>query len=294
MILVFFLFLILSFKPAFSLSSFTLIKRLFSSSILSAIRVVSSAHLRLLFLPAMLIPTWDSSILVFRMLYPAYRLYKQGDNIQPCCTPFPIWTSLLFHVWFKLLLLDPHIGFSVGWYSHLFKNFPQLVIHTVKGFSLVSEAEISFFLEFPCFLHDLMNTGNLISGSSAFSKPSLYIYKFLVHVLLKPNLKDFEYNLASMWNECNWTVVWTFFGIVILWDWNENGHFPVLWPCWVFQICWHIERSILTASSFRIISGFARILSPPLALFVLIVMVPKARLTSHFRMSGLRWVTTKS
>ena len=168
-------FLILSFKPAFSLSSFTLIKRLFSFSILSAIRVVSSAHLRLLFLPAMLIPTWDSSILVFRMLYPAYRLYKQGDNIQPYCTPFPIWTSLLFHVWFKLLLLDPHIGFSVVWYSHLFKNFPQLVIHTVKGFSLVSEAEISFFLEFPCFLHDLMNVGNLISGSSAFSKPSLYI-----------------------------------------------------------------------------------------------------------------------
>ena len=87
---------------------------------------------------------------------------------------------------------------KVVWYFHLFKNFPQLVIHTVKGFSLVSEAEISFFLEFPCFLHDLMNTGNLISGSSAFSKPSLYIYKFLVHVLLKPNLKDFEYNLASM------------------------------------------------------------------------------------------------
>ena len=139
-----------------------------------------------------------------------------------------------------------------------------------------------------------MNVGNLISGSSAFSKPNLYIWKFLVHVLLKPSLKDFEYNLASMWNEYNCTVVWTFFGIAILWDWKENWHFPVLWPCWVFQICWHIECSTLTASSFRILSGSARNLSPPIALFVLIVMLPKAHLTSHLRMSGLRWVTTKS
>ena len=148
--------------------------------------------------PGSLDSSLDSSTLAFHMMYSVQKLNKQDDNIQSCLNPFPIWTSLLFHVWFKLLLLDPHIGFSVVWYSHLFKNFPQLVIHTVKGFSLVSEAEISFFLEFPCFLHDLMNVGNLISGSSAFSKPSLYIQKFLVHVLLKPSLKDFEYNLASM------------------------------------------------------------------------------------------------
>ena len=85
------------------------------------------------------------------------------------------------------------------WYSHLFVNFPQfVVIHTVKGFSIVIEAEVNVFLEFPGFLCDLKNVGNLISGSFAFSKPSMYIWKFLVHILLKPSLKDFEHYLASM------------------------------------------------------------------------------------------------
>ena len=77
------------------------------------------------------------------------------------------------------------------WYPHLFKNCPQfVVIHTVKAFSIVNEADV--FLEFPCFLHDPVNVGNLISGSSASSKPSLHSWKFLVHILLKPSLKDFE------------------------------------------------------------------------------------------------------
>ena len=85
------------------------------------------------------------------------------------------------------------------WYSCLFKNFLQfVVIHTVKGFSGVNEAEVEVFLEFSCFLYDTMDAGNLISGSSAFSKSSLYIWNFLVHVLLKPSLKDFERNLAGM------------------------------------------------------------------------------------------------
>ena len=83
---------------------------------------------------------------------------------------------------------------KVVWYSHLLKNFPQfIVIHTVKGFSLVNEAETDVFLEFPCFLCGPTNVGNLVSGSSVFSKPNLYIWKFLVHVLLKPSLKDFEH-----------------------------------------------------------------------------------------------------
>ena len=82
------------------------------------------------------------------------------------------------------------------WYSHLFKNFPHyFVIHIVKGFQIVNEADI---LEFPCFLCDPTNVGNLISGSSAFCKPTLYIWKFSVHILLKPNLKYFEHSLASM------------------------------------------------------------------------------------------------
>ena len=101
-------FWMLSFKPAFSLSSFTFIKRLFSSSSLSAIRVVSSAYPRLLiFLLAILIPAYPSSSLAFCMMYFAYKLNKQGDNIEPWHTPFPIWnqsvvpcTVLLFHVWF--------------------------------------------------------------------------------------------------------------------------------------------------------------------------------------------------
>ena len=79
------------------------------------------------------------------------------------------------------------------------KNFLHfVVIHTVKDFSVVNEAEVDVFLEFSCFLYDPTNVGNLISGSSAFSKSSLYIWKFLVHILLKPNLKDFEHYFASM------------------------------------------------------------------------------------------------
>ena len=78
------------------------------------------------------------------------------------------------------------------WYSHFFKDIPQfVVIHTVKGFSVVNEVEVDAFLEFPCFFYDPVVVGNLISGSSASLKPRLYIWKFLVHVLLKPGLKDF-------------------------------------------------------------------------------------------------------
>ena len=85
------------------------------------------------------------------------------------------------------------------WYSHHFKNLPQFVmIHTFKIFSLVSEAEVDVFPEFSCFLYDPVDVGNLISGSSALSKSSLYIGKFLVHILLNPSLKDFEHYLASM------------------------------------------------------------------------------------------------
>ena len=98
---------------------------------------------------------------------------------------------------------------KVVWYSHPFKNFPQfVVIHTVKGFSVVNEAEIYVFLEFPCFLYDSGNFDSLISGSSVFSKPNLYIWKFLAQVLLKPRLKGFEQNLTSMHNEHVYSTVW--------------------------------------------------------------------------------------
>ena len=119
----------------------------------------------------------------------------------------------------------------VVWYSHLFKNFPQLVvIHTVKRFSVVNEEEVDVFREFSCFFYDPVDVGNLISGSSAFSKSSLYVWKSLVHVLLKPSLEDFEHDFAGMRNECSCAVGWTLFGIAFLWDWNENWPFPLLWP----------------------------------------------------------------
>ena len=85
------------------------------------------------------------------------------------------------------------------WYSHLFQNVSQfVVIHTVKGFGIVNKAEGDVFLELSCFFDDPTDVGNLISGFSAFSKSSLNIWKFSVHVLLKPSLKDFEHDLASM------------------------------------------------------------------------------------------------
>ena len=84
-------------------------------------------------------------------------------------------------------------------YVHLCKKFPQLLmIHIVKGFSVVNEAEVDMFMAFPCFLHDSVNVGRLISGYSDFSNSCLYIWKFSIHVLLKPSLKDFEHNLARM------------------------------------------------------------------------------------------------
>ena len=107
---------------------------------------------------------------------------------------------------------------KVVWYSHLFQSFPQfVVIHTVKDFSIVNEAKVDVFLEFPYLFYDSMDFGNLISGSSAFSKSSLYIWKFSVHILLKPSLENFEHDLASMWNECNCVVVWTFLALLFFW-----------------------------------------------------------------------------
>ena len=85
------------------------------------------------------------------------------------------------------------------WYSHLFNNFPQLVvIHTVKGFGIVDKAEVDVFLEFSCLFYDPTDVGNLISGSFAFSKSSLNIWKFSAHILLKPGLENFEHYFASM------------------------------------------------------------------------------------------------
>ena len=137
-----------------------------------------------------------------------------------------------------------------------------------------------------------MDVGNCISGSSAFSKSSLNSWKLWVHILLKPHLENFEHYLASVLDECNRVVVWTFFGIAFLWDWDETDLLQSCGHCWVFQICWHIECSTFTASSFRIWNISTGIMSPPLALFVL--MLSKAHLTLDSGMSGSRWVITQS
>ena len=203
-------FLMLGFEPTFSLSSFNFFKRLFSSSSLSAIRVVSSAYLRLLiFLLAILIPDCVSSSLAFHMMYSEYKLNKLSVNIQPWCTPFPIWNQSVVQYPVLTVSFWPAYRFlesgPVVWYSHLFKNFPQfIVIHLVKGFGIVNKAEIDVFLELSWFFYNPVDVGNLISGSSAFSTSSLTIWMLTVHILLKPGLENFEHYFTSVWDEYNY------------------------------------------------------------------------------------------
>ena len=147
-----FVFWMLSFKPTFSLSSFTVINRLFSSWF-SAIRVVSSAYLRLLiFLPVILIPVYASSSLAFCMMYSAYKLNKQGDNIKSLCTPFPLWNQSVVPCPVRTVASWPAYRFlkrQVGWPGipislRIFHSF--FVIHTVKDFIVISKAEVDVFL----------------------------------------------------------------------------------------------------------------------------------------------------
>ena len=119
---------------------------------------------------------------------------------------------------------------KVVWYSHLFQSFPQFtVIHTVKGFGILNKAEVDVFLELSWFFKDPADVGNLVSDSSALPKSDLNIWKFTVHVLLKSCLENFERYFASTRVEYNCVVVWTFFSMIFLWDWNENWPFPVPW-----------------------------------------------------------------
>ena len=111
---------------------------------------------------------------------------------------------------------------------HDWLNWTEM--NTVKGFGLVNKAEVDVFLELSCFFNDPVNVGNLISGSSAFSKSSLNIWKLMVHVLLKPGLQNFEHYFAMVCNESNCAEVLILFGIDFLWGWNENRCIPVQWP----------------------------------------------------------------
>ena len=169
-----FVFWMLSFKPAFSFSSFTFIKRLFSSSSLSAIRVVLSAYLRLLiFLLAILIPACASSSPAFHMMYSAYKLNKQSDNKQSWCTLFLIWNQSVVPCRFNCCFLTCiQISWEAGqvvWYFHLFKNFPQfVVIHTVRHLPLVgslsSAKKFKYIVIAPPFSLHLLSS--LISNCS--------------------------------------------------------------------------------------------------------------------------------
>ena len=169
--------------------------------------------------------------------------------------------------------------------------FQFVVIHTVKGFSVVNKAEVDVFLEFSYSFYDPKDV-NLISGSSAFSKSSLDIWKFSVHVLLKPHLDNFEHYSASLWNECNYVVVWTFFGISHLWDRNENWPSPVLWLFAEFSKFAGILSVAILQHHLLTWNSSTGIPSTPLALFI--VMLPKAYLTLHSKMSGCRWVIAPS
>ena len=154
--------------------------------------------------------------------------------MQPWHTPFPIWNQsvvpcavLTVASWPAYRFLKRQVRWSGMPIS--FRIFHSLLWSTVKGIGIINKAEIDVFLELSCFFDDPADVGNLISGSSVFSKTSLNIWKFTIHVLLKPGLENFEHYFTSMWDECNCAVVWEFFGIAFLWDWNENWPFPVLW-----------------------------------------------------------------
>ena len=176
------------------------------------------------------------------------------------------------------------------------------MIHTVKGFGVVNKADV--FLELLLFLWSsfgvvhciiqnyLADVGNLISASSAFSKSSLNIWKFRVHLLLKPGLENFEHYFASIWDERNCATVWTFFGLAFLRDQNENWPFPVLWPTAEFFIFAGILSAALSQHHLLGWNSSTGNPSPSLALFI--VMLPKAHLTLHSKMSGSRWMMTPS
>ena len=135
------------------------------------------------------------------------------------------------------------------------------------------------------------NIGNLISGSTAFSKPSLENWKFLVHVMLKPSMQDFKHDLISMGDDCNIQIVWTFFSTTLLRNWDEDWPFPVPCPLLGFPDLWtYWECSTLIASYFRVLENSIGISLHTLALFT--TVLPKAHMTSYSWSSGSGWLTT--
>ena len=152
-------------------------------------------------------------------------------NFEPVCCSMPG-----SHCCFLTCIQISQEAGKVVWYFHLLKNFLQfVVIHIVKGFSIVNGIEVDVFLGFSCiFIQWMLTIWSLVP--LPFLKSSLNIWKFTVHILLKPGLENFEHYFAGVWDECNCVVVWAFFGIAFLWKWNENWPFPVLWSLLSFPI----------------------------------------------------------
>ena len=152
--------------------------------------------------------------------------------MQPWHTPFPILNQSIIPCSNCCFLMHTQVSPETGrvvWYFHLFKNFPQfVVICTVKDFSIVNEAKVDIFLELSCFFHDPADVGNLALVILPFLKSAwtfgisqfMYCWSLAWRIL----------SITSVWDECNCAVVWAFFGIAFLWDWNETRPFPVLWP----------------------------------------------------------------
>ena len=136
----------------------------------------------------------------------------------------------------------PQEAGQVVCYAYLVQNFPQfIVIHTVKDFGIINKAEADVFPELYCFFDDPKAVGNLISGSSAFSKTSLNIWMFTVHIFLKPGLEHFKHHFTNVWDECNCALVWVFFVLPFFGIGMKTDLFQSCGHSWVFQICCHIE-----------------------------------------------------
>ena len=201
MILVFWM---LRFKPTVSLSSFTFIKRLFSSSVFSAIRVVSSVYLWLLILLLeILIPACASFSPAFHMMYSAHKLNKQGDNMQPWCMYSfsylePVCCSMSSSNYCFLTYIQiSHEAGKVVRYSYLLRTFPQfIVIYTVKGCGMLGKAEVDIFLELSCFFDDPMDVGNLILVPLSSLNPA--------------------WTFGSSWFMYCWNLAWTILSITFL------------------------------------------------------------------------------
>ena len=162
-----------------------------------------TTHIHLIKTHTYMIPACGSSSPAFLMMYSAYKLNKQGDSMQPWCTPFLIWNQSVVPCPVLTVASWPAFRFlrrQVRWSGiPISLNFPQfVVIHTVKAFGIVNKAEVDVFLELFSFFDDPTDVGNLISGSSAFLKASLNIWKFPIDVLLEPGLANFEHYFTSM------------------------------------------------------------------------------------------------